>query len=104
MVFRSKTSQKGKSDDSMHLSFVFSPYTNRKEKTSHPFTQLSESSDKESRFVIQSNVGQPKPVVDTRQDFVSEYEADGALPALPHEVARTRSAAEWVAKYPHRQA
>jgi len=103
-VFRSKTSQKGNTDDSIPLSTVSSPYTSAKEKTSHPFRQLSASSDKDGRFVIQSNVSQPSSVVGTQQVYVPEYEADGALPALPHETVRTKSDAEWVAKYPHRQA
>ncbi len=101
-VFGSKTSKKGASDDSMPLSFI-SPYVSANEKTTHPFSHLRESEDKESQVVVESDISRHNSAVVTRQVFVPEYEADGALPALPHETVRSGSDAEWVAKYPHRQ-
>lgn len=83
-VFRSRSSQKGKSDDSIPLSFVSSPYTPTNEKASHPFRQLKDSSDKENRIVVQTDLTQYHTGVDTRHVVEPEYEADGALPAMPH--------------------
>lgn len=86
----------------MPLSFI-SPYQSANEKTTHPFPHLRESEDKESQVVVESDISRHNPAVVTRQVFLPEYEADGALPALPHETVRSGSDAEWVAKYPHRQ-
>lgn len=101
-LFHSKTAPKSPSEDSMPLSFISSAHAGSQEVKSHPFKQLNDSSDKESHFVIQSNVTQPNSVLGRRDDdIVPEYEVDGALPALPQAKVRPRSDIEWGAKYPH---
>ncbi|MCJ1366566.1 hypothetical protein MMC16_005695 [Acarospora aff. strigata] len=93
-VWRSKGSRGsgggggGKSDDTVPLSFVSSSYSNNKtkayvnttEKKTHPFTQLSDVTDKDTRFVTPSNGSNGSSPTHPRKGSVPDYKIEGVLP------------------------